>query len=303
MRFFQLPPQLPADLDLFETQVADYQKGSLPAVKFKGLRVAHGLYEQRQEGTFMVRLRCPGGALTPAQLEKAAMVSARYGAETLAVTTRGGIQLSFVKLGDLIAVVRELVSVGLSGRAGGGNTVRNLIAPHDSGVATDEVFDISPYLFALTSRMVAEPDSLDLPRKFKIGFSGKKNDPAKTKLSCLGFWAKENEGRRGFEVWVAGGTGSSVKPGHLLLDWIPDHRVYYVTKALKRMFDQHGNRRQRSKAKIKWLYEKLGKEEFERLFFRFYALEQQEPGLELKLEPVKNEAQVAAGLAVESPQD
>ncbi|MDT8446734.1 MAG: sulfurtransferase TusA family protein [bacterium] len=303
MRFFELPPQLGEDLKAFGQQVADFKSGTLSGVKFKGLRVAHGVYEQRQEGTFMIRLRCPGGALSPEQLVRAAEVSAQYGAPQMAVTTRGGLQLSFVDLENVMTVVHSLAEVGLSGRAGGGNTVRNMMAPHDAGVDPDEVFDVSPYLFELTTRMVAEPDSLNLPRKFKVAFSGKKSDPGKVKLTCLGFWAKEREGSQGFEVWVAGGTGSSVKPGHLLLDWIPEHRVYYVTKALKRMFDQHGNRRQRSKAKIKWLYEKLGKQEFERLFFYYYAMEQQEPGKELVLKPLENRAELSADLAAERPVD
>lgn len=303
MRFFELPPQLGEDLKTFKGQIADFQSGSLSGVKFKGLRVAHGVYEQRQEGTFMLRLRCPGGAITPEQLERAAQVSAEYGASQMAVTTRGGLQISFVDLPDVFTAVEALAEKGLSGRAGGGNTVRNMMGPHDAGVDPDEVFDISPYLFELTTRMVAEPDSLNLPRKFKIAFSGKKTDPGKVKLTCLGFWAKEQDGQKGFEVWVAGGTGSSVKPGHLLLDFVPEHRVYYVAKALKRMFDQHGNRRQRSKAKIKWLYEKLGQAEFERLFFKFYALEQQQTGQELVLKPIENRADVVEGFEPERPQD
>jgi len=303
MRFFELPPQLPADLDILETQIADFKAGTLPGVKFKGLRVAHGLYEQREEGTYMVRLRCPGGALTPAQLKKAGEVSEKYGAETFAISTRGGIQLSFVDLDNLITVVRELAEVGLSGRAGGGNTVRNIVSPFDAGVDPEETFDVSPYVFALTTRMVEELDSLDLPRKFKMVFSAKEQDPSKPKLTCLGFLAKIKEDQEGFQVWVGGGTASSVKPGHLLIDWIPGHRVYYVAKAMKRMFDQHGNRRQKGKAKLKWLYAKLGKEEFERLFFKYYALEQQVLGLELNLFSITNQADIAPGYTGKTSED
>jgi len=303
MRFFKLPPQLEADIKILEGQVADFKAGTLPAMKFKGLRVAHGLYEQRELGTHMVRLRCPGGAFTPVQLHKAGVVSEKYGAKTFAISTRGGIQLSYVDLDDLIKVVRELAEVGLSGRAGGGNTVRNIVAPFDAGVDPDEVFDVSPYVFSLTTRMVEELDSLDLPRKFKMAFSGQGQDPTKPKLTCLGFWAKIKDGEEGFQVWVGGGTASSVKPGHLLIDWIPGHRVYYVAKAMKRMFDQHGNRRQKGKAKLKWLYAKLGKDEFERLFFKYYAMEQQVLGLELKLAPVENRADIVAGYSAEQPAD
>ncbi|OGG94731.1 MAG: hypothetical protein A2527_05905 [Candidatus Lambdaproteobacteria bacterium RIFOXYD2_FULL_50_16] len=303
MEFYQLPPELGQDLEKFEGQIKDFQAGNLPPAKFKGLRVAHGVYEQREEGTFMMRVRTPAGSITPSQLKKVAELSHEYGTRKFSVTTRAGIQLSYVGLGDVIKVCRGLAEVGLSGRAGGGNTVRNMIAPYDSGIAQGEAFDVSPYVYALTTRMIAEPDSYDLPRKLKFAFSGKIADPGKVKLACVGFWAKLKDGEPGFSVWVGGGTGASVKPGSQILDWIPAHRVYYVAKAVKKMFDQHGNRRQRSKAKIKWLYEKLGKEEFERLFFRFYALEQQEIGKELVLPAVVNQAQVDPNWAPETPAD
>ena len=303
MNFYQLPPDLDQDIEKFARQIQDFQEGNLNPAQFKGVRVGFGIYEQRQEGTFMMRIRSPQGSLTPKQFQRIAELSVKYGDDKLHATTRQAFQLTFVDLKDLIAVTRGLQEVGLSGRAGGGNTVRNIVGSYDAGINPTEAFDISPYAYALTSRMLEEPDSYSLPRKLKFSFSGDQQDTAKASLTCVGFIAELQDGKKGFKVFVGGGTGSATKYGKVLLDWIPEHRVYYVAKAVKRMFEEHGNRKQRNRAKIKWLYERLGHRGFEELFFKYYALIQQELGLELQLEPVENRVEVAAGYAAESPDD
>ena len=302
-RFYDLPATLEADIKKLGEYVADYKSGKLNPVQFKGIRVGYGIYEQREANTFMMRTRTPAGALTPCQLKRVAEVSRDHGIHKFSITTRQEFQLQYLKIDELVEINNKLAEVGLSGRAGGGNCVRNMVGSFDSGVRKDEVFDINPYVNALTSRMVAETDSYDLPRKLKFSFSNHPDDTALVRKHCVGFIAKIQDGRKGFQVWVGGGTGASAKKGKMLLDWVPDHRVYYVAKAVKQLFDRYGNRRQRNQAKIKWLYDKLGKERFESLFFRYYGLIQQELGLELQIAELPNEAQVKAGYAAEAVAD
>lgn len=302
-RFYDLPTTLDADIAKLEGHIADFKADKITKAQFKGIRVGYGIYEQREEDTYMMRIRTPMGALTPEQLICVAEISRDHGVETFCLTTRQEFQVKYIQLEELIPIYKKLSSVGLSGRAGGGNCVRNMVGSYDSGVNPDEVFDVTPYVSALTTRMIAENDSYDLPRKLKFAFSSGPADTAAAQKHCVGFIAKEQDGQRGFAVYVAGGTGSSAKKGKLILEWVPDHRVYYVAKAVKQMFDRYGNRRQRNRAKIKWLWEKLGAEKFEATFFRFYALIQQEQGLELQLAPIQNQSEVKSGYQPEEPKD
>jgi sulfite reductase (ferredoxin) len=158
--------------------------------------------------------------------------------------------------------MRELLQVGLASRGGGGNTVRNVLVSPDAGVSLDEVFDPSPYAFALTSRLIAEADSWLLPRKYKIAFSNSAADTSYAEFNDLGFIAQLREGEKGFRVYVAGGLGAKPEVGHLLHDFIPAEDVYIVAKTIKRLFDQHGNRKNRHAARLRFLWNSLGDERF-----------------------------------------
>ncbi|MDH5751063.1 MAG: nitrite/sulfite reductase, partial [Deltaproteobacteria bacterium] len=154
----------------------------------------------------------------------------------------------------------------LSSRGGGGNTVRNITASADSGINPQEPFDVTPYALALTDRMISESDSFNLPRKVKIGFSNTLEDTAFASIQDLGFVARVVDGEPGFRVFVAGGMGAKPLSGHILHDFIPAGQVYQVTKAFKNMFDLNGNRRNKHKARIRFLWEKLGPETFHSLY-------------------------------------
>ena len=127
--------------------------------------------------------------------------------------------------------MRELLQVGLAARGGGGNTVRNVLVSPDAGVGLDEIFDPSPYAFALTTRLIAEPDSWMLPRKFKIAFSNSAADTSYAEFNDLGFVAQLRDDEKGFRVFAAGGLGTKPEVGHLLHDFIPAADIYVVTTA------------------------------------------------------------------------
>lgn len=180
----------------------------------------------------MVRVRCAAGAITPEQLRRVAQISEQHAADTLHITTRQELQLHSVQLEDVVLIMRQLLEVGLSTRGGGGNTVRNITASFDSGVAADEVFDVSPHAFALTTRLVSEPDSWLLPRKYKIAFSNSPADNARAAFNDLGFIAKVQDGVKGFEVYIAGGMGTKPQVGHRLHEFVPDTEVCLIAEAI-----------------------------------------------------------------------
>lgn len=291
LTFYKSPDTLIADQDKFEKDIAEFVSGAMDPVKFKAFRVAHGVYEQRQLETYMIRIRCAAGGITPRQLRKVAELAAAYGSNEVHFTTRSEVQVHDVLIENVMNVIRGLNDVELSSRGGGGNTIRNILVSADSGVDPNEVFDVDPYAIALTSRMISEDDSWNLPRKFKIAFSNSKADTAYTQATCLGFVATIKDGQKGFEVYCAGGMGAKPMVGHQLIDFIPDNKVYQVTKAIKIMFDKHGNRRSKFSSRIKFLWKKLDREEFVALFNEEYDKIKDDASLDLKLNPIPNEDQ------------
>jgi len=302
--YYRLPDTLVADLDAFGEKIKIYQRGDMSPVQFRGLRVVHGIYLQRVHETYMFRIRCPGGCVTPTQLRKVAELSLKYAAPEFHVTTRGELQLQYIILDDVITAAKELIKFGLSTRGGGGNTIRNITANHDSGVRKGEVFDVAPYATELTSRMVSETDTWDLPRKFKVGFTSLEGeDEARVTITCVGFVAKIKDGKQGFKVLVGGGQGPLPKLGKVLFEWVEADKVYYIVKAMKLLFDKYGNRRNKHKNRFKFLYEKLGEEKFNTIFTEYYEELLKTPGLELKIEERPNVEGVSADLKLEKPKD
>jgi sulfite reductase (ferredoxin) len=263
---YEIPANLPAEIDELEALVRAHLDGKVDGATLKARRVPFGCYEQRKDGTYMVRIRTAGGVLTPRQLRGIATVAQRHGADFIHITTRQEFQIHDVALEDVTRVMRELLAFGLATRGGGGNTVRNIMVSPDAGVGLDEVFDPTPYALALTSRLIAEPDSWLLPRKFKIAFSNSAADTAYAQFNDVGFVATVQEGVKGFKVYVAGGMGTKPEVAHLLHDFIPAEDVYAVTTAVKRLFDQHGNRKNKHAARLRFLWNSLGESRFRGLY-------------------------------------
>ena len=172
MNFYELPSSLAEEILQYEAWVRAYLSGSMGPEEMKARRVPMGVYEQRDRGKYMLRIRLPGGAITPGQLATVARISEKYTEWPLHFTTRQDVQVHALNLADTVEMMKELRKIGLSSRGGGGNTVRNITGAFDTGVDPEELFSVSPYIKALTTRMIAEKDSWGLPRKFKIAFSG-----------------------------------------------------------------------------------------------------------------------------------
>ena len=300
MRFYESSPTLDKEHAQFEKDIAEFKSGVLNPIKFKAFRVAHGVYEQRQPDTYMIRIRCAAGGITPTQLKKASEIAEQYGSGEVHFTTRQEIQVHDVRIDGVMPTIRGLLEVGLSTKGGGGNTIRNILTPPDSGINPNDEFDVDPYAMALTTRMINEDDSWNLPRKFKINFSTNAEDTTYTQATCLGFVAKIKDGQKGFEVYTAGGMGAKPMVGHQLLDFIPDSHVYHVTRALKIMFDKNGNRRSKYSSRIKFLWKKLDRDEFLRLFHEEYDKIKDDLSLALELPEVKNEALSSIDLVPEA---
>lgn len=295
MKFYENPQTLTKEIDHLESSIKDFKKGVLHPTKFRSIRVPFGSYEQRTSNTFMLRIRATAGGITPLQLEKVAYLAKKYAKPIVHITTRQELQLHDVDLADVPQIMKQLLSVGLSTRGGGGNTVRNIMASYDSGINPKEVFDVTPYAVSLSNRLIAEPDSWNFPRKFKISFSSIKNDNALAAFNDLGFIAKIKNGQKGFKVFIAGGLGCRPRLSKVLHDFINEEKVYQVTKAVKNLFLIYGNRKSKNSSRLRFLYEELGKIKFQELYEQEFKKAANEPELDLSFDQFVNKNK-ASGL-------
>ena len=225
-----------------------------------------GIYEQRKNQHYMLRLRCAGGLVTPEQLAKIAFVGHQLSTSHLHVTTRQEIQIHNVDIEDAIPALKKLEKVGISSAGGGGNTVRNMMVDDRSGLTADEEFDVYPYVEELTSRLIAEKDSFTMPRKYKVAIDTSVATANYSYIADLGLQARIKDGQRGFRVLIAGSAASNAHTGWEVFDFLPEKDLYRAAKALKNWFHKYGNRRNRHKARMRYVFYKYGTEEAKRLY-------------------------------------
>ncbi|MFQ5456281.1 MAG: sulfurtransferase TusA family protein [Nitrospirota bacterium] len=268
--FYHVPKEFKEDILNYKDEIERFLKGEVRPTEFRALRVPRGCYEQRTENTFMLRIRIPAGGVTPEQMETIAELSQELGNGILHVTTRQDIQIHWIDIENTQKGMEKLFEVDLTTKGGGGNTVRNITACFDSGVCEREAFDVTQYAVGITEHLIKDPRSYTLPRKFKISFSGCSKDCAYSTVNDLGFIAaiRKNNGRdeRGFRVYVAGGMGTVSRVGDLLEEFVPENEIVYVAEAIKNLFDKKGNRKNKHKARLRFLMEKLGYKEFKRQY-------------------------------------
>ena len=258
-----IPQEIREEIETFEDEVVRVQAGEIPMDLFKPFRLQYGIYGQRQPDVQMVRIKIPFGGITANQFRRIAELADTYGTGVGHITTRQDIQLHFVPLNDVGTVMRKLAEVDVTTREACANTVRNVTACHLAGVCQGEVFDVTPYAKTIAAHLLRNPLTQALPRKFKIALSGCRHDCAMTPIHDVGLLAAEaKDGTLGFKMVVGGGLGSAPRIAHLLHEFLPMDDLLPSIEAVIKVFDNLGNRKNRSKARMKFVIEKLGFAEF-----------------------------------------
>jgi sulfite reductase (ferredoxin) len=258
------------DVERFEVAVAQYLAGEIEEDVFRVMRLNNGIYGQRQGGTNqMVRVKFPGGAITPEQFEVLARIADEYSRGWGHITTRQNVQLHFVELARTPEVMRLLASVGLTSREACGDTVRNVMACHLAGACPHEKLDVTPWAEAAFEHFVRNPLGQRLPRKFKINFSGCSTDCGQAMFNDAGVVAvtrtnENGEVEAGFRVFVAGGLGANPHPAMALEDFTSREDLLPTIEAILRLFEQTGNRDNKLRARLKWVVDTLGIDEVRR---------------------------------------
>src|SRR5260221_614083 len=260
-----------AEIVRFEQRARDLQSGAITPEQFRPFRLKHGTYGQRQPGFQMLRVKIAAGVLQAPQLRVLADIADEYSTGRGHLTTRENIQFHFVKLENVGSAMRLLADAGLTTREACGNTVRNVTACPVAGICPGEAYDVTPYALGVSRYLLRHPDFHDLPRKFKIAFSGCENDGdcAVAGIHDVGLIAqvRGNNGtsRRGFKVLVGGGLGSLPTEAAVLTDFLPEEELLPTIEAVLRVFTETGNRKNKLMARLKFVLRAKGIEEFRRL--------------------------------------
>ncbi|MGO8670286.1 MAG: nitrite/sulfite reductase [Capsulimonadaceae bacterium] len=295
----KMPAALAAEIDVFETEISLKKQGKIDDKIFAETRLRRGAYGQRydngqrHDGRVLRRLEFPAGDLTKGpmtmwdapgmmrikvpfggmnadRLETMADLAEEYSDGIAHVTTRQDFQLHYIHIEDTPAIMRRLAAVGMTTREACGNAVRNVTACPLAGVCRTQAFDVTPYADALMWFLLGHPDTMEFGRKFKPAFSGCRDEACGlVRMHDIGYLAvtRETGGvtERGFEILVGGGLGAVPYQAKTLFDFVPEAEFLPVTQAVARLFGRLGEKRNRQHARIKFLVNKLGIEEFRRL--------------------------------------
>jgi sulfite reductase (ferredoxin) len=294
----KIPSALGREIDIFEQQMELRKQGKIDEKVFAETRLRRGIYGQRYDNgqrhdgkrvqklklspemikgpdtlwdaPGMMRIKIPFGGVTPEQLETLADLSEEYSDGVAHVTTRQDFQLHYVHIDDTPALMRRLAAVQVTTREACGNSVRNVTACPLAGVCREQVFDVTPYAKATSKFLMGHPDTQDFGRKVKIAFSGCEENPCGlVTMHDMGAIAKtrvvDGKEQRGFAFYAGGGLGSVPYKAKLFDEFLPEEELLPTMQAISRVFARLGEKRNRARARIKFLIANLGIDEFRKL--------------------------------------
>src|SRR5579862_5402351 len=241
------------DIEDFRTHAHTFLAGQITDDQLRPHRLRRGIYSQRQSGVQMIRTKVPGGQLTAEQMRQLATISDKFAGGKGHVTTRQNMQFHFVPLARVADLLHLLADVRLTTREACYNTVRNVTACPLAGLHAEEPFDVQPYARRLAFAFLHKELTDSLPRKFKVAFSGCPEDCMATAINDVGLRAQIRDGVEGFSMTVAGGLGPLPTEAKLLHEFIPGEDIVRRVEAVIRVFNVHGNRKNKNTARLKFV--------------------------------------------------
>lgn len=290
-----IPPDLGREIDAFETEIHLRKQGKIDEKVFAETRLRRGVYGQRYDNgqrndglrtqslnypsgdltkgpstlwdaPGMQRIKIPYGGLNPRQLEVLADLAEEYSDGILHVTTRQDIQLHYVHIDETPDLFRRLAAVGITTREACGNAIRNVTGCPLAGVCRGEAFDITPNAKACARFLLGHKDTQSFGRKFKIAFSGCEGEACGlARMHDIGAIGKVMDGKRGFAVYVGGGLGAVPSIAKLFSQFVPQEEILPLAQAISRVYARLGEKKNRNTARLKFLVNKIGIEEFRRV--------------------------------------
>ena len=289
-------PVVEKDIIELAQKIELFHYGEIDEEKFRSLRLARGVYGQRQHGVQMIRIKLPYGKVLSNQLRRIAEVSDEYSRGRLHITTRQDIQIHYVDLDRTPELWAALEKDAVTLREACGNVVRNVTASETAGIDVNEPFDVSPYADAVFRFFLRNPICQEMGRKFKVSFSASDDDTGLSYIHDLGFIAKIKNKTRGFKVMLGGGLGSQPIHAEVWHDFLAADKIIPLMEGVLRVFDRYGERKSRARARMKFLIKEIGLDAFKKL------VEDEQHAIAFKSVEIDADAyQVSIPVTIEAP--
>lgn len=243
-------------------RVERYRRGEMSEDEFRPVRLSYGLYYQLDHTSHMQRIKLPAGLLNPKQARVLADIADDHARGVIHVTTREDVQMHWVDLGDVVRIYERLHEVGITTRGACADSVRNVTGCIHAGTWPGELFDVTPYALAVHEYFLFHPLNLTQPRKFKIAFATCEYDCVQARINEIAYFPKMQNGRAGFAVYAGGGLGSQPHLAQPVRDFIPAEDVLIMTEAVVRLQHRNGERKNRKRARMKYLFQRWGAKRF-----------------------------------------
>ncbi|MGL6131008.1 MAG: hypothetical protein ACRCZ9_05280 [Fusobacteriaceae bacterium] len=261
--------QIEEEYNELQNGIEQYVANEISYSELKGKGSKFGIYEQKGK-TMMLRLKAVGGDLSTTNLKNLEDIMKNQDIPYLHLSTRQNYQLHEVKFENVKSSIEAFNKKSMYFRGGGGNAFRSILVSTYTGVNKKNTFDVMPYARMVENEIFFYDKAFDFGRKLKIGFANNSEDEFVVAIQDLGFLAKEQNGKKGFKVYTGGGMGRGSKLGHTLLEFLPEEDLLKAVKAIIDIFHEHGERKNRMQARLRFLVEKMGIEDFRNLFLDYF---------------------------------
>lgn len=275
-----------SEIPNFKEQCIKLLNGDLSKMDYKGISGGYGVYAQRDQKSFMIRLRFSSGVVTKSQLHKVYEFAKKYNIDKIHFTTRQAVQLHDLDVDEVCNIMEEGIKNNIFTRGSGGNFPRNVGLSPLSGVDPDESFDVTPYAVATDKHFMSKITTYHLPRKLKVSYSSCPLDSAHATVQDLGFMAVKKDNKPYFKVFVGGGLGKNPAIGLELDELIEPKDVLYYVEGLTKLFMDEGDYTNKHKARVRYMVYRLGEEEFIKKFKEYVSREKENNNLDINIEPI-----------------
>lgn len=279
----ELKKVLYSEIEAFREKGHKFLNGELNVMQFKHASGGFGIYAHRGGKEFMIRLRIPSGVTDVNEIKKVYDLAEKYGMKRIHLTTRQAIQLHGLSIDDVCDLMKEALDNDIYTRGAGGNFPRNVALSPLSGVNTEEAFDATPYALAVGNHFLEKIYTYKLPRKLKVSFSSSNADGAHCTVQDLGFLAVKDGDKECFRVYLGGGLGQNPKMAVKYPELIKAKDVLYHIEAMTKFFMAEGDYENRNKARVRYILDRMGEEEFLAQYKKYVDEAMSQGGLDVNI--------------------
>lgn len=291
---------LRSEIEEFREKGHSFVNGDMTMMQFKHLSGGFGVYAHRAGTEFMIRLRIPSGVTDVYELKKVVGFAEKYNVPRIHFTTRQAAQLHGLSIDEVCDLMEEALDADIYTRGAGGNYPRNVALSPLAGVNPEEPFDSTPYALAVGNYFLERIYTYKLPRKLKVSFSNSNADGAHCTFQDLGFLAVDDNGKKAFRIYIGGGIGQNPKKAVIYPELIDVKKVLYYVEAMVKFYMAEGNYENRARARVRYILDRMGEEEFLKTYKKYAEEELRGTGLDVELEP-RTYTKQGDGSTVSSP--